>query len=241
MSSPVATLRVNDRVLSSAGEFVVIAVGTEWIVFHPLSRGNSLFLARSCVKIQELLANGQLVRTEPSKKGLIGFCRTKTMESKARHNYELIEPLVSDMSLYLDVSRWKEIRRGLSGGDPARLRKINRLLIRYWRDGLCIDALLPRYGGNKGKKYIHHKSVDINISCRGNKEALKKFIERCILCPKGLSLRKGFEKFCQEVFGTKKSAKSPRLTFRQFRYFYETEWSEEERERLRGNETHAST
>ena len=228
-------LHVNDRIFLTEGKFVVIAEVDNQLVLHPLSSRTALFRVFSQPELNKKFKTGEAYLSDSASPVLPVFVKTVTMLEKAQKNYELIQPLVTNNQLYLDIPRWKKVRRQLAAEDQARLRRINRLLIRYWRNGLSTDALIPRYGGNRGKKYIHHECKKNSVETNQDQEKLREFIKRRILCPGGISLRKGFKVFCQETVDSSLSEIRPPLTFRQFRYFYETEWSKTEREMLRSS------
>ncbi len=125
---------------------------------------------------------------------------------RAEANYQLIKPIVAAPDCLFDPHLRRRMIEEISQGNKATIRRIERLLPKFWKRGQTRNALLPQYHHPlKGKE----RNSLVKLGRRGSlsresglpiNDALRKLFRRHIdahiLSPEGLSLSKTFDVDC---------------------------------------------
>ena len=136
-----------------------------------------------------------LIYLEPSEKDK----HTKRAEA----NYKLIKPIVAVPDCLFDPHLRRRMIEEISQGNKATIRRIERLLPKFWKRGQNRNALLPQYHhplkgkdrnspvklGRKGS-LSRESELPINDALR---KLFRRHIDAHILSPEGLSLSKTFD------------------------------------------------
>ena len=152
---------------------------------------------------------------------------------RAEANYQLIKPIVAVPDCLFDPHLRRRMIEEISQGNKATIRRIERLLPKFWKRGQTRNALLPQYHHPlKGKE----RNSSVKLGRRGSlsreselpiNDALRKLfrrhIEAHILSPEGLSLSKTFDYVLLEFnehWHLYTDLPSAKPSFYQFKNFY---------------------
>lgn len=168
---------------------------------------------------------------------------TDTALKKLEQNYELIKPIVENQSLLFDREKYKQALKELALHGRSTVRQAYRLLARWYRCGMCRNALIPDYRLT-GKHKMFTKSpgrrnrlgTPIPIFNEQLKNLFDSIIRRYVLIPKGTSLRKAYAYLLTE-YSEKYGEEAPLPSFGQFINFYYRHYDRRERN-LAKNKSH---
>ncbi|MBS8231497.1 transposase [Marinobacter salarius] len=160
--------------------------------------------------------------------------------------YELIAPLLADEEIYYRSGRGRLVQsRSEETGTPRK--SLYKYLRQYWRRGAIPNALLPDYrkSGGKGQKKVSKKklgrprksSPGTGITVDASIEKMFRLaLDRYFVNDKGHSLPYAHRRFI-DMFEAANPNVQPEdyPTITQLRYFYQREYENADRIRLRAN------
>lgn len=184
-------------------------------------------LRGSCKKISDPYA--PLVQKTPKSQDL----------SKAMAAYNLLAPALEDPNVLHSPALCTLKLKEIANGDASLLRKLYRLLSRYFQRGQSINALLPDYRKvGKNKQYTRppgRKSAD------GSKAAvcddklklmMDKIIKQRVLVENGMSLEKAYAALLN-LYKDSNPGATDLPTLGQLRYFYYSNYDRRRRNQSR--------
>ncbi|MGR6780329.1 DDE-type integrase/transposase/recombinase [Moritella viscosa] len=151
-------------------------------------------------------------------------------------HYEIIKPIVQDEGAFDKKTRASRINQAIVQSNKGK-STIYRLLRRYWQRGQIKNAFLPDYknSGAAGKRrnFTTNKAGRSRLYGVGEGVPVTEGIRKQfrIICDKYLMNDNGYSiRYAYSKFGSSYKTKNPNVgeheipTFRQFQYFYTTEY-----------------
>jgi len=171
------------------------------------------------------------------------YLQAEFWDTEANHyqesfkNYELIKPIVEGEDVFNKKTRATRINNAITTSGKNK-SVIYRLVRRYWQRGQIKNAFLPDYknsgGAGKRRNFTTNKAGIPRVYGIGSGEPVNESIRKQfrIICDKYLMNDKGYSiRHAYSKFGTAYKLKYPEVeeyeipTFRQFQYFYKTEYT----------------
>lgn len=195
--------------------------------FAEIEKLNQEELRGACKKIIDPYA--ELVQSIPNSQDL----------SKAKAAYNLLAPALEDPNILYSPALCTLKLKETADGNASLLRKLYRLLSRYFQRGQNLNALLPDYrkvGKNKNyTKTPGRKSTD------GSKAAvcddrlklmMNKIIKERVLVERGMSLEKAYAALLN-LYRDSNPGATDLPTLGQLRYFYYSNYNRRHRNKAR--------